>query len=147
MLYNERMEIRIEFFSQQIKHLREEHDLTQEELAHQLGISRQSIIAFERGRCLPSLPLAMSMADLFDLVLEDILRPTRQLSSESEIQLAVSPIEIYEQENNWQTQIKLPENIDEDKIGAELKDGILTITLPKKAKSEPKVTKIKVKKG
>ena len=66
------MEIRIEFFSQQIKHLREEHQLTQEELAHQLGISRQSIIAFERGRCLPSLPLAMSLADLFDLMLDSV---------------------------------------------------------------------------
>ena len=132
------MEIEIKFFSQQIRNLREEHNWTQEELAHQLGISRQSVIAFERGRCLPSLPLAMSLADVFDLVLEDILRPT---------QMAASSAEIYEQENEWLAQIKLPENIDQDKIEVELKNGMLTITLPKKAEIAPKVTKIKVKKS
>ena len=60
------MEIEIEFFSNRIKNLREERHFTQEELAHNLGVSRQSIIAFERGRCLPSLPLALSIADLFE---------------------------------------------------------------------------------
>lgn len=139
------MEIRIEFFSQQIKHLREEHQLTQEELAHQLGISRQSIIAFERGRCLPSLPLAMSLADFFDLVLEDILRPVEELTTENETRMTVSSPEIYEQENRWLAQIKLPENVDKNKIEAELKDGTITITLPKKTKIEPKMIKIKIK--
>jgi len=138
------MEIEIKFFSQQIRNLREEHSWTQEELAHQLGVSRQSIIALERGRCLPSLPLAMSMADLFDLMVEDILRP-------SEHQLLDTPqklvADLNEQEDAWVAQVQLPEYIDEEKIEAEIKDGIFTLTLPKKVGAEQKITKIKVKKG
>ena len=137
------MEIEIKFFSQQIRNLREEHQWTQEEVARQLGVSRQSIIALERGRCLPSLPLALSLADLFDLMLDDIIRPGELTSNE----LQASPVEIQEYENEWQARIRLPENVDQDKIDAEIEEGVLTITLPKKAKTQPKVTKIKVKKG
>lgn len=139
------MEIEIKFFSQQIRHLREEHEWTQEELAHQLGVSRQSIIALERGRCLPSLPLAMSLADLFDLMLEDIFRPAGELA-ENETRLISQPA-MFEQKNEWLAQIQLPENVDQDKIEAELKDGTLTITFPKKAQAAPKVVKIKVEKS
>lgn len=69
------MEIQIEFFSRQIKNMREAKSLTQEELAHVLGVSRQSIISLERGKCLPSLPLAISLADAFDLTLEHFIQP------------------------------------------------------------------------
>lgn len=139
------MHIEIEFFSQQIRNLRESHQLTQEELAHELGVSRQSIIALERGRCLPSLPLALSLADAFDLVLEDIIQPGHELAVEHDSKEIMSSNEIVEQENQWLARIELPENVDKDKIEAEVKDGILNITMPKKINLEPKVIKIKVK--
>ena len=65
--------IRIYFkrFSRRFKNLREEKNLTQEELAEQLGISRQSIISVEKGKCLPSLPLALRIAEIFKQNLED----------------------------------------------------------------------------
>jgi putative transcriptional regulator len=138
------MDIEIKFFSQQIRNLREEHEWTQEELARQLGVSRQSIIAFERGRCLPSLPLAMSMADLFNLMLEDILRPTQLEQAET---LEANENLMIEQDDAWHAQIHLPENIDEDEIDVQLENGILSITLPKKVQALSKVTKIKVKKA
>ncbi len=139
------MEIKIEFFSQQMRNLREEHQLTQEELAHQLGVSRQSIISLERGRCLPSLPLALSLADLFDLVLEDILRPTQtNLNMQNQTQINEPLVQIAEQENNYLAQIKLPENIDKTKIEVELKDDLLVVTLPKVAVA-PKIIKIQIK--
>jgi len=141
------LEIEIEFFSQQIRSLREEHQLTQEELAHRLGVSRQSIISLERGRCLPSLPLALSLADLFHLVLEDILRPVEEQIQHNEAGTTLASTEIYEQENEWLAQIRLPENIDEEHIEVELKNGIMTVVLPKNKKNLPKVIKIKVKKA
>lgn len=58
--------------SRKIKNLREEKNLTQEELAEQLGISRQSIISVEKGKCLPSLPLALRIAQMFQLNLEEL---------------------------------------------------------------------------
>jgi len=39
--------------------------LTQEELARSVGVSRQSINSIERGRYIPSLPLALRFAQVF----------------------------------------------------------------------------------
>jgi putative transcriptional regulator len=137
------MEIQIEFFSQNLRNLREEREMTQENLARILGVSRQSIIALERGRCLPSLPLVIHFAEVFDMALEDILRPTSEATEIDEP--SESLMEMVEQENEWLAQIKLPENIDQEKIDVELKNGILNIILPKIPKDEPKAIKIKVK--
>jgi HSP20 family protein len=66
------MKIYISRVSRRIKNLREERKLTQEELADQLGISRQSIISVEKGKCLPSLPLALRLAEIFHATLEEL---------------------------------------------------------------------------
>lgn len=56
-----------------LEKLRTAQQLTQEELANRLGISRQSIIALERGRSLPSLGLAIAISKFFNQTLEEIL--------------------------------------------------------------------------
>ena len=66
------MKIYIRRISRRLKNLREEKDLTQEELADRLGISRQSIISVEKGKCLPSLPLALRISEIFEKSLEDL---------------------------------------------------------------------------
>lgn len=66
------IKIHIHRISRRLKNLREERHLTQEELAERLGISRQSIISVEHGKCLPSLPLALRIAGMFELPLEKI---------------------------------------------------------------------------
>lgn len=48
------------------------HDLTQEQLADKLGVTRQTIIAIEADKYLPSLSLAFKMANLFKVNIEDI---------------------------------------------------------------------------
>ena len=55
-----------------IKVLRAEHDLTQQELARKIGVSRQTINAIEKGKFDPSLPLAFKLAHLFDQQIEQI---------------------------------------------------------------------------
>jgi len=58
-----------------IKVLRAMHDLTQEELASRIGVTRQTIIAIEKGRYDPSLDLAFKIAGYFQLNIEDIFNP------------------------------------------------------------------------
>lgn len=55
-----------------LKELRKENSLTQEELANKLNITRQTVIAIEKGKYNPSLTLAFKIARLFDCKIEDI---------------------------------------------------------------------------
>lgn len=55
-----------------IRDLRKDRDLTQEELADKLGISRQALIALEQGKSLPSLDLAFGVASIFQKSVEEI---------------------------------------------------------------------------
>lgn len=48
------------------------HNLTQEQLADKIGVSRQTVIAIESDKYLPSLGLAFRIAKLFRVKVEDI---------------------------------------------------------------------------
>ena len=60
-----------------LKNLREMIDFTQEELAQEIGISRQSLISLERGKCKPSIDLAREIADFFEMPIELIFYPAQ----------------------------------------------------------------------
>ena len=47
-------------------------NLTQEKLAAKLGVSRQTVIAIESNRYLPSITLAFKIANFFKVNIEDI---------------------------------------------------------------------------
>ncbi len=56
-----------------LKEYRFNHDqITQEELANALGISRQTILAIEHGKFNPSVVLALRLARFFGVQIEDI---------------------------------------------------------------------------
>lgn len=55
-----------------LKVFRAMHDLTQEELAQKIGVSRQTVIAIESDKYLPSLGLAFKIAKLFKVKIEDV---------------------------------------------------------------------------
>ena len=56
-----------------IRRLRFEHDeMTQEELARRVGCTRQTIIALEQGKYVPSLELAFKIARTFGLMVEEV---------------------------------------------------------------------------
>lgn len=48
---------------------------SQQRLAEELGVSRQTVISIERGRYDPSLPLAFRIAGVFGCRIEDLFRP------------------------------------------------------------------------
>lgn len=226
------IKIYIKRFSRRFKNLREAKQLTQEELAEQLGISRQSIISVEKGKCLPSLPLALRMAEVFKKNLEDLffkkgsetmprfimpwspfgdLDPSRQARTEADrffeddelpsrprmrgfqfpminvkqsdkevivtadipgikeedvnIEVGDTFVDIsgerheetkkedegyFHQEvryGSFARRVPLPAEVKADKANATIKDGLLTIVIPKLEPTRPKVIKIKVKKG
>ena len=55
-----------------IRDLRVERNMTQEELAEIIGVSRQTINAIEKEKFDPSLPTAFKMAKLFEKAIEEI---------------------------------------------------------------------------
>ncbi len=55
-----------------LRELRERESLTQEDLAARVGVSRQTIIALEKGKYNPSLILAHKLALVFGLRIEDV---------------------------------------------------------------------------
>jgi putative transcriptional regulator len=57
-----------------LKILRAGYDWTQEDLAQKLGVSRQAVIAIEKEKYDPSLPLAFKIARLFDMPVEEIFK-------------------------------------------------------------------------
>jgi putative transcriptional regulator len=58
-----------------IRRLRFDHDeMTQEELASRAGCTRQTIIALEQGKYVPSLELAFRIAKAFSVTLEEVFQ-------------------------------------------------------------------------
>jgi putative transcriptional regulator len=56
-----------------IRRLRfERGEMTQQDLAVRVGVTRQTIIALEAGRYAPSLPLAIRIARVFGVGVEDV---------------------------------------------------------------------------
>ncbi|MGM7697520.1 helix-turn-helix transcriptional regulator [Microbacterium sp. A84] len=48
---------------------------SQQRLAEELGVSRQTVISIERGRFDPSLPLAFRLAEVFKCRIEELFDP------------------------------------------------------------------------
>ncbi|MFC1938959.1 helix-turn-helix transcriptional regulator [Chloroflexota bacterium] len=58
-----------------IRRLRFDHDeMTQEELSNLVGCTRQTIIALEQGKYVPSLELAFRIAKAFGVTLEEVFQ-------------------------------------------------------------------------
>ena len=62
-----------------VRELRTEEGLSQADLAAQLGVSRQTIIAIETGRYSPSLPLAFRIARLFGSTVDAIFGEAKEV--------------------------------------------------------------------
>lgn len=55
-----------------IKVFRAMHDMTQEDLANAIGVTRQTILAIEKGKYIPSLDLAFKIARHFKVNIEEV---------------------------------------------------------------------------
>lgn len=55
-----------------LKIFRVKNNLTQEDLASKIGVSRQTIIALENNKYLPSINLAFKLSKIFNIKIEEL---------------------------------------------------------------------------
>jgi putative transcriptional regulator len=65
-----------ECISNNVHTLRIAKGITQEELAQSVGVSRQTVIAVEKGNYTPSVLLALKLAHVFKVSVEDVFTIT-----------------------------------------------------------------------
>ncbi len=103
-----------------IRDLRKDFALTQEELAEAVGVSRQSIISVESGKCLPSIPLAVAISRIFKSPIEQLFE-----FENNQVEHEVF-MNIYQTENTIVVEADVPGMREED-LDIEIADGVLTI--------------------
>ena len=64
-----------------LKELRLEKQLTQEQLAEELGVSRRTVSRWETGNNLPDLSVIVELADFYDVDLNEIFRGERRMEA------------------------------------------------------------------
>jgi putative transcriptional regulator len=70
--------------SNQVRRLRFENgEMTQQQLADRVGVTRQTIIAIEAGKYAPSLPLAFKIARTFKIPIERVFQYEDEESASS----------------------------------------------------------------
>lgn len=65
-------------FGDRLKELREEKEMTQEELGKLLNVSRQTISGYEAGAIEPSISNLIKLADIFNISLDYLLGRTKK---------------------------------------------------------------------
>lgn len=55
-----------------VQEVRKEHNITQEQLAEAVGVTRQTIISIEKGNYVPSVRLALKIAQHFKVSVEKL---------------------------------------------------------------------------
>lgn len=63
-------------FSEKLLTLRKGKDLTQEQLAEKMDVSRQSISKWEGGQAVPELEKIVALSEIFDVTTDYLLKPS-----------------------------------------------------------------------
>lgn len=58
--------------------------MTQEDVAEKLGVSRQSVAKWERGESLPDIESCMTLADMFGITVDTLIRNMQTMLAGSE---------------------------------------------------------------
>ena len=61
-------------FRDNLQHLRATRNMTQEQLAMLLGVSRQSVTKWEAERAYPEMDKLLKLCDIFDCTLDDLVK-------------------------------------------------------------------------
>ena len=72
-------------FSENLKKIRKDHNLSQEQLADSLGVSRQAISKWESGIAYPEMDKIIALCDMFQLNIDDLLhKDVKEMKGEEE---------------------------------------------------------------
>ncbi len=61
-----------EYIRNSVQAKRQDNGMTQQELAEKIGVTRQTVISIEKGNYTPSVLLALKLAKVFSVSVEDI---------------------------------------------------------------------------
>ena len=61
-----------------VQKLRKERGITQEAFAEDIGVTRQTVIAIEKGNYTPSVLLALKIAKYFEITVEEIFKISKK---------------------------------------------------------------------
>ena len=64
-----------------LKDLRKEKEITQEQLAEELGVSGRTISRWETGKNMPDISLLVEIAEFFDVSIPEIIKGERKSES------------------------------------------------------------------
>ena len=76
-------------FADNLIELRKYHDLSQEELAEKIGVSRQTLSKYETGASLPDIEKSKLLADAFGVSIDDLISYDK--NKEDNLGLGVPP--------------------------------------------------------
>ena len=64
-----------------LKELRQEKQMTQEQLAEQMGVSRRTVSRWETGNNLPDLSVIIELADFYEVDMKDLINGKRKYNN------------------------------------------------------------------
>jgi len=77
--------------AENLKRIRKEHNLSQEQLAEQLGVSRQSVSKWESGQAYPEMDKVLQLAKMFNLNIDDLLnQDIKEVNIEKQSKIAIN---------------------------------------------------------
>jgi len=65
----------IKLIAKHLSFLRKKHGLTQEELAEEIGVSRQAVSHWECGASMPDVAVLLELSKLYNMTINEILEP------------------------------------------------------------------------
>ena len=68
-------------FGEQIKHIRQQQNLTQEQFAEKLSVSRQAVSNWENNKNLPDIGMLILMSDVFQISLDQLIKGDSQMNN------------------------------------------------------------------
>ncbi len=82
--YTEKTEVRNMNFGEQIKSIRKNANLTQEQFAMKLNVSRQAVSNWENNKNLPDIGMLILMSDVFQISLDQLIKGDNQMNNMTE---------------------------------------------------------------
>ena len=74
-------------FGENLQYYRKQNNLTQEDLAEQMQVSRQSVSKWENGEAMPDLEKVIKLADILRVNLDDLCSRTIDVATEDSLKL------------------------------------------------------------
>lgn len=117
-------------FSDRIRKLRQDMDITQSELANKLGITTTALSFFESGSRIPNIEVLRNMATIFNVSSDYLLGLSEKKETSSDLKTYADMIRhmipLLEQSNIWHIWIEdMPYNSGEQVYGLGTSDNII----------------------